>query len=214
MIIYEGTCEDFINQSLDREFRIGEEISKKMNIFHHQCTHTELESWNNSLPALARVLNLSEVPGKADIGIEYNIKGDKLRIDAMICGKDSSNTESAVIVELKQWSSVDFTEKQYFVHTYGGAGEDDYWHPSYQAANYANIIQNFYEYVQETPVLFHSCSYLHNMNKNNYGIIGNKELYPLIVNSPVFLKGDEHDMARYLENLIVDPSTELLKRID
>ena len=72
-----------------------------------------------------------------------------------------------VVVELKQWSQARPSGKQYFVSTFGGAGDGDYWHPSYQAYNYAQILVNFNEYVRKKEVRLPSCSYLHNMAEGN-----------------------------------------------
>ncbi len=214
MIIYEGSCRRFIEQSLWSDIKIGEVISDSFNDYHIHSGESEVNSWNNSLPALAYVLNKSDVPDDAEIGIEYNIRGNRHRIDALICGRDDDGFESAVVVELKQWSNVQRTDKPYYVHTLGGGGEDDYWHPSYQAANYVGMIENFYAYVQDTPVRFKACSYLHNMDAANRQILGDSMLYPQVEYSPVFLKGDEDALADFIGHFIKGSCKDLLFRID
>lgn len=217
MIIYEGTCDIFIEQcsSSDKKPVISDKISERMIQYNIHVSDSEITSWTNSLPALAHVLNNYDIPKNADIGIEYRIKGNKQRIDALICGINSENKESAVVIELKQWSAADRTDKPYYIHTIGGGGkEDDYWHPSYQAANYVGMIENFYAYVQDNNVAFGSCSYLHNMNEANRTIIGDQEIYPILDRSPVFLKGDEQKLADFIKRYIKGPCKELLYRID
>ena len=214
MIIYEGSCSQFIEQSLSSDSGIGEVIVGRFNDVHVYSGESEIASWNNSLPALARVLKSGGIPGDVDIGIEYNIRGNRHRIDALICGKDQEGYESAVVIELKQWSSVQRTDKPYYVHTLGGGGEDDYWHPSYQAANYVGMIENFYAYVQDTPVRFKACSYLHNMDAANRQILGDTMVYPQVDYSPVFLKGDEDALADFISHFIKSPCKDLLFRID
>jgi DUF2075 family protein len=214
MIIYEGSCKEFVEQSLSSEVEIGELILERFTDLHIGQGASEVSSWNHSLPSLAHVLKISEVPPDSDIGIEYNIRGNRHRIDAMVCGKDGDGIESAVVVELKQWSTADRTNKPYFVHTIGGAGEDDYWHPSYQAANYVGMIENFYAYVQDTPVRFKSCSYLHNMDGANIALLGDVSIYPQVRDSPVFLKGDEKNLADFISHFIKSSCKDLLYRID
>ncbi len=217
MIIYEGSCELFINQCSSKEkgFTISDIISESM---YKYCIHVgepETRSWQKSLPLLAQVLKDHEVAKEAEIGIEYRIKRNKWRIDAIICGLDQNDKESAVVIELKQWSFVDKTDKPNYVHTIGAGGiEDDYWHPSYQAANYVGIIKNFYEYVYTAPVSFASCSYLHNMDQANRVIIGDQEVYPLLKSSPIFLKEDEQKLAEFIKKYIKSPCKGLLSRID
>jgi len=133
MIIYEGSCRQFIEQCEGDSPTIGELIIDGFNKNHCGFSDTEPKVWNNSLPFLAKALKDSKVPLDTEIGIEYRVRGKNQRIDAIVCGVNSEGNESAVVIELKQWSSASFTEKPYFVHTFGGHGYDDYWHPSYQA---------------------------------------------------------------------------------
>ena len=215
MIVYEGLCKEFIEHSLSFDPPIiGEEIIDRFNTLHISSGESEYHSWNNSLPALARVLSMSQVPDDSEIGIEYNIRGNRQRIDALICGENENGEETAVIIELKQWSTAERTDKPYYVNTFGGNGQDDYWHPSYQAANYAGMIENFYAYVQDRPVRFKACSFLHNMDNVNEMLLRDQNLYPLVNYSPVFLKGDEKKLADFLSSFIKTPCKDLLYRID
>ena len=215
MIIYDDSCEHFINDCLGHTGEsIGEKVRERMIIAGSGPSISELRSWNASLPALALAIRGEDLPKDAEIGIEYSIRGNRHRIDAIICGTDENDDECAVIIELKQWSSAYRTDKQYFVHTVGGGGEDDYWHPSYQAANYAGILENFYAYVQDRPVRMRSCSYLHNMPTANFEILGDTLLYPAVESSPVFLKGDEVGLRSFIGRFIKNPCKDMLFRID
>ena len=215
MIVYDECCKQFIEDSLDNNSKpIGDIIKERMIIVNSQTGDREYRSWCSSLPALAKVLKDAGIPDDAEIGIEYTIKESKHRIDALICGSDQENNETVVVIELKQWSIADRTKKPFFVHTVGGKGEDDYWHPSYQAANYVGLIENFYAYVQDKPVKMRSCSYLHNMPTANFEIMCDDLLYPEINNSPVFLKGDGDNLGFFIKRFIRKPCKDLLYRID
>ena len=216
MIVYDDTCRNFIESSLNPSGRPIEDIvNERMASLHRGSGIAEYRSWASSLPALAKVLRDSEIIGDAEIGIEYTIKGgNRHRLDAIICGADENEKEMAVVIELKQWSTADRTRKPNYVHTVGGNGEDDYWHPSYQAANYVGIIENFYAYVQDSPVGMESCSYLHNMPSANFQILGDALLYPHTKISPVFLEGDEDRLGNFIKRFIKRPCKDLLYRID
>lgn len=220
MIIFESTCGEFIRLCMSKgDDSIQEIISQKMGITRTPFSDSEKRSWENSLPALAEVLAKSTVPKDAEIGIEYQLRIDeggrsKGRIDAIICGLDHEGKESAVIIELKQWSVAYTSDKPWYVNTMGGSGEGDYWHPSYQAANYSGIMENFYAYVQDSPVILRSCSYLHNMSQGYGEIIEDTAAYPLIESCPVFLKGEEEELERFIGARITRPCKNLIYRID
>ena len=215
MIVYDGSCEHFIRDCLDPSSdHIEDKVKERMDSLHVQPGDSEYKSWSKSLPALAKVLRDNNIPNDAEVGVEYTIKGNKHRLDAIICGKNEKNAERAVIVELKQWSAVSRTDKPYYVHTVGGKGDDDYWHPSYQAANYAGIIKNFYEYVQDSHMEIKSCSYLHNMPSFNFEILGDELFFPGVRESPVFLQGDEKKLGNFIKDVIKQSSEGLLGRID
>ena len=217
MIIYQGSCDDFIRLSLQEPTEIGVVILDRftnLNINTNSFESSEFRSWNNSLPKLAAAIENSEIPPECEIGIEYTIQRNNYRIDAIICGQDQNGIESAVVVELKQWSVAESTDKPNYVYTVGGNGPSDYWHPSYQAVNYAGIIENFYAYVQDSPVKFHACSYLHNMDQSYANILGDVVCYPLVRDNPVFFKGQDKELAKFISSFIKKPCKELLYRID
>jgi hypothetical protein len=167
---------------------------------------SQVNAWNASLPEMAEVLAGSGVDGNIDVAVEYKLVQSRDRIDFLICGDDESGQENIVVVELKQWSQVKPSGKQYFVNTFGGGGEGDYWHPSYQAYNYAQILVNFNEYVRKKKVGLPSCSYLHNMAEGNSVLLGNREKYPLVEAAPVFYKGQKEKLASFITKFVKKPN--------
>ena len=143
MIIYRENIGKFISQCFNGSsvLDIGKIISKQMRL--NGITYfgeSQINAWNASLPEMAQVLMESDVDRNIDVAVEYKMVQSRDRIDFLICGNDENGKENVVVVELKQWSQVRPTKKQYFVNTFGGGGEGDYWHPSYQAYNYAQIL--------------------------------------------------------------------------
>ena len=217
MIIYRENVGTFISQCLDGSaaLDIGSVISDQMRL----CGITyfgesQVKAWNASLPEMARVLQNSDVDRDIDVAVEYKLVQSRDRIDFLICGNDDQGNENVVVVELKQWSQVRPTGKQYFVNTFGGGGEGDYWHPSYQAYNYAQILQNFNVYIREKHVGLPSCSYLHNLAEGNSVLLDDKSKYPLVETAPVFYQGQNARLARYISEFVKKPNKHLLYYIE
>lgn len=122
--------------------------------------------------------------------------------------------ESVVIIELKQWSPVSRSSLPDCVKTYGGHGIDDYWHPSYQAYNYANIMKNFNEYIYTHKVDIEACSYLHHMPEGYQGILNDTKAFPFVHEVPCFLQDDELKLADFISKYVKKAYTQTLYEID
>lgn len=217
MIIYRETIGNFIAQCFDGTSAkdIGDIISKQMHLAGiNYFGESQINAWNASLPEMARVLKESNIDRDIDVAVEYKLVQSRDRIDFLICGNDDSNQENVVVVELKQWSHARPTNKQFFVNTFGGGGEGDYWHPSYQAYNYAQILVNFNEYVRERKVRLPSCAYLHNMAEGNSVLLDDKRKYPLVENSPVFYHGQKKQLEDFISGFVKKPNKKLLYEIE
>ncbi len=90
--------------------------------FGHSTSRQEIASWTNSLMYMNNVLQMSDIPDDSGVAIEYRIPQTSKRIDFILTGKDSGNHDTAIIVELKQWTEVEATNLDGIVATYlGGA---------------------------------------------------------------------------------------------
>ena len=217
MIIYRESISTFLNQCFNgtAALDIGEIVSNQMRL--NGITYfsdSQVNAWNTSLPEMARVLMASEIDRNVDVAIEYKLVQSRDRIDFLICGNDDSGKENVVVIELKQWSQARPTNKKYFVNTFGGAGDGDYWHPSYQAYNYAQILQNFNEYVRNHKVGLPSCSYLHNMAVGNSVLLDNRDKYPLVEAAPVFYQGQGNRLNSYISKFVKKANKGLLYQIE
>ena len=217
MIIYRETVNNFINQCFNGTgaYAIENIVSERMRLCGiNAFDESQKRAWANSLPEMAKILRNSQINGTVDVAIEYKIHQSRDRIDFLICGQDENNRKNIVIVELKQWSVVSKSNKKNFVHTIGGHGEGDYWHPSYQAANYSQLLINFNEYIREKKVSIPACSYLHNMAPGNAVLLNNRELFPLTETSPVFYNGDGEKLGKFIERHIRKPDKGLLYDVE
>lgn len=212
MIAYFAKKRDFIKQC--DEGIIADEISKCM-IGFSGGGKSEEKSWENSLPKMANVLKMSSLPDDVIVAAEYKIQQLQNRLDFVITGRNEEDRPVVIIVELKQWSqNVSSSKLKDHVYTYGGGGQKDYLHPSFQALNYANIISNTYLFSIENEVIFSACSYLHNMPQEYQILLRDKEKYAFVEKSPVFLEGDEIIFAEYLSSKVIKADADLLFSLD
>ncbi len=217
MIVYKDTVGNFIkactqgSSALD----IGHVISDKMRLCGiNYFDASQVAAWRNSLPHMADVLSQSKINRSVDVAVEYKIQQSRDRIDFLVCGNTFDGNRNVVVVELKQWSSVSPSQKEDFVHTFGGHGEADYWHPSYQAYNYSQILYHFNEFIREQGVTLSSCSYLHNMEHGYSALLGDPIRFPLIEKSPVFYEDDDAKLASFIEKYVQVPNKGLLFEIE
>lgn len=216
MIVYHDTVRNFIDQCNEKELKsISEIVSEDMRVNGiSSFDSSQVRAWENSLPAVANVLDRCDIDDNVRVAIEYRIRQSRDRIDMIIYGADEDNHKNVIIIELKQWSSASKSNKKDFVLVNGGHGTDDYWHPSYQALNYANLMSNFNEYIQDNGVKLTACSYLHNMNNDYSVLLDNLELYPLVKDAPVFLKDDEKKLAEFITKYVKHGEKRLLYEIE
>jgi hypothetical protein len=118
-----------------------------------------------------------------------------------------------VIIELKQWTDVDYSELPEHVNTFVGQKKRDVVHPSYQARSYASLLEMYNEYVYETPVKVTSCAYLHNCVELE--VVNDSRYEEALRNTPVFVKGQKNEIVKLISDRIkTGGGVELLKKID
>ncbi len=84
-----------------------------------------------------KVLTDDEIPDNAGIAIEYNLPQTAKRVDFIISGYDEKQNSHAIIIELKQWESVEAIRwMDNIVRTYVAGAKRNVVHPSYQAWSY------------------------------------------------------------------------------
>jgi len=132
MIIYNETSSKFIDHVLERSIGnvLLNNIQEKMN---RSVSPSELLSWTNSLPQMAKILRDAELKEDTHILLEYKLPSTEKRIDFLITGEDNKGKKNAVIVELKQWQQSKISEGDGIVKTFLGKRVRETVHPSYQS---------------------------------------------------------------------------------
>lgn len=202
MIVYEATKQFFIEDVV--QDRIEENIDKKFyEKMGYHTSKSERKAWNNSMQYMMKVLIDNNIPRNVGIAIEFKIPNTSKRVDFIITGKDGQLKNTAIIVELKQWTEADMVVgKDGIVQTFTGHAIREVAHPSYQAWSYATTIEDYNETVQDKQIDLHPCAYLHNyLAVTPPTLLSNNYKYYL-EKAPAFIKGDVEKLRDFINKYI------------
>jgi uncharacterized protein len=202
MLIYESSVKQFVRDV--RENTLTDIILNSFQLrFGYRPDYSEITAWQNSLTKVRDLLEIAELTDN-HIALEYEVPYSQNRIDCLLFGKGQTNSEHVVLIELKQWTSVQPTDEEgNFVETYTGRGSRVVAHPSQQVKGYTNYLKGFVtEFESHPPLYIYSCSYCHNYAKQpGQGIFDPK--YEEIINEfPVYTKEDTKIIASKLKDLL------------
>lgn len=215
MIVYEATKEEFLKDVFDDE--LVNNIVSNYNSKIGRINEREVRSWDNSMQYMYRVLSDSEIPKDAGVAIEFKIPHTSKRVDFLISGSDQDAKQSIVIVELKQWETVEKIEgKEAIVKTVINRGVRETTHPSYQAWSYAALIKDYNENAQKEEIQLYPCAYLHNyINQGEQDPLTDPVYDYYIEEAPVFVKGDSGKLRNFIKRYIKHgDNKEILYTID
>ncbi len=202
MIVYEATKQLFVEDVI--QDRIEENIDKSFyEKMGYHTSESERKSWNNSMQYMMKVLIDNNIPRNVGIAIEFKIPNTSKRVDFIITGKDGQLKNTAIIVELKQWTEADMViGKDGIVQTFTGHAIREVAHPSYQAWSYATTIEDYNETVQDKQIDLHPCAYLHNyLAVTPPTLLSNNYKYYL-EKAPAFIKGDVEKLRDFINKYI------------
>jgi len=188
VLAYVATKRDFLQDAPSIGEIVRQSVEDKLGI-RIRPESSEYRSWTNSLGnAMFHVMNSADIPSDAGVAIEYRLHGRQQRIDFMVSGVDATNSAQLILVELKQWDSVESSNLSEHVRTYLNGGLRDVPHPSYQSWSYSRLLQDFYEYVVTDPIAVSPTVYLHNLLST--GVVKDKQFSALLGRAPVFGSGE------------------------
>ncbi len=212
MRVYAASKAKFVEQAKDNI--IADEIQSAFKlVFGHSTAARELESWQNSLQFMKNVVDDPDIPDDAGVAIEYTLPLTRKRVDFILTGISEDDKETAVLIELKQWSEATLTDKDGIVVTYVGGKEGEHTHPSYQAWSYAATLQNFSQTVEDDHIDLKPCAYLHNYDQDD--VITNDFYAEWLKLAPAFLKRDRQRLTDFIkEHVKYGDKRDMLYRID
>lgn len=202
MIVYEATKQLFVEDVV--QDRIEENIDRKFyEKMGYHTSKSERNAWNNSMQYMMKVLIDNNIPGNVGIAIEFKIPNTSKRVDFIITGKDGKLKNTAIIVELKQWTDADIVSgKDGIVKAVTGYALREVAHPSYQAWSYATTIEDYNETVQDRKIDLHPCAYLHNYLAVTPPTLLSDDYKTYLEKAPAFIKGDVEKLRDFINKYI------------
>lgn len=202
MIVYDGLKMDFLSSCENDSIAIEIEENILAKLGRH-TPKSEFRSWENSLNYMYKVLNDDGIPSDAGIAIEYNIPQTSKRIDFMISGYGKDNEPGMVIVELKQWETIEEVKgTDALVATYTGGANRRVVHPSYQAWSYAQLIRDYNQAVQDRRVRLSPCACLHNYIRHEADPIDANQYRDYLEEAPAYTKGQLPELRDFIKRSI------------
>lgn len=202
MIIYEANISEFLDDVANEVI-----VDRLYNVYQEKIGRTsksEIRSWDHSLQRMSNVLRDRDIPKDAKAAIEFKIPNTGKRVDFIIAGNDGEH-DHAVIVELKQWETIEKNERldAVVVETYLGGAKRQTTHPSYQAWSYASLIEDFNEDVRDIPIKLKPCAYLHNYFVQDNDPLKDDHYAEHIEKAPVFRKGEVEKLRDFIKQFII-----------
>jgi DUF2075 family protein len=201
MRLYEGTISDFNTAVLQNQ--IADHIASRYERhYKRRVSPSEYRAWQQSLNFLN---NSFEYTGLTDnnLIIEYELPYSTRRIDALIFGRDQHDTDSVVLIELKQWSNdnVEDCPADGNVIVDYGRFKKEQAHPSLQVQGYHYDLKDFLTVFSDSPEIgLNSCAYCHNYSRlAPHAVIFLPKFSREIKEFPVFAKEDTQALAAYLK---------------
>lgn len=197
MIVYQNTAKGFM-QDVDSFVivdRIKEEFKKRAGKINFNPS--EEDSWINSLDKMERVIRNSGIADDCGVLVEFGLPSTSKRIDFIIAGRDEQDNKNFIIVELKQWTKAESTDKEDVVVTpYFGRALTT--HPSYQASSYKSYLSDFNENVYSKKLFPYSCAYLHNYVEKNPEPLKAENYVQSVSDSPLYFQHDHVKLQEFI----------------
>ena len=215
MRLYSGTSQQFIEDTIQNQ--IAEKLKASFfNYFRFYPSPQEINSWRNSLRSICQIFQHANLLDHGVI-LEYQLPLTSRRLDCLICGKDQSKRENAIIIELKQWDKCEGSDGENEVSTWVGRAKRDVLHPSVQVGRYQMYLEDVHTVFNDgvSPVGLFACSYLHNYNFFKDDVLFHDKFKDALAKYPLFTADDVTKLTDYLkQHLSQGEGLQTLKKIE
>lgn len=214
MLLYSGMTPDFVLDTT-RNAIAGRLAQAFERHFRYSPSENEFRSWQNSLRALAAVVDHARLLDQGII-LEYQLPLSSRRLDAMLLGSHASG-DRAVIVELKQWDEAEKGETGDLVRTWVGGGLRDVLHPSVQVNQYRRYLQDTHTafHADASPVRLDACAYLHNYTSRIGDPLFSEDNEAVRQLAPIFTGPDALALGEFLYNkLTLGDGERVMRRVE
>jgi len=194
MELWHGLVKEFIKEGKS-EALSGKMMLAFWNHHRYQPSDSEVRSWDNSLKRLAE---FSENSNLQDCGIvlEYHLPYSGSRIDAIYFGKDEGDNNVSTILELKQWSTVELLDEYSLNISVNGK---EHIHPSQQALDYANHLEEIQSTYQDHKIITYPCSYCHNLTRPSQTLLEDVRFSEILQFSPLFTTQNQEKFSNFMQ---------------
>ncbi len=203
MHLYRGSTDQFIGDAV-RARLAGQLADRFFDEYRYRPSPSEVTSWQNSLRAMADVLKLADLTDQG-ILVELRLPLTSRRLDCLITGSNPEEGDSAVIVELKQWTNVGHSTVSECVTIAHGSRIKDHLHPSAQVRNYERYLQDTHPAFSEGGISLGSCAYLHNAQFDPESPIWETSVSALTDTYPAFAGNQPDALATFLDQRVTGP---------
>ena len=213
MRLYDGDVEQFRNDVINN--RIADIMAQKyQQYFNRAVGKSEYRSWENSLNFLKNAIDYSGL-AKNRLALEYKMPNNNSRIDALLFGRNA-NTDSIVIIELKQWSNDGVYDSSIDgnVQVEINGNKREVAHPSFQVEGYYYGLKDNLAVFDEKPeISIYPSVYCHNYSRLKDKVLYQDKFKAVIEKYPMFAKEDLQELGNYLkERLMKDAGVTLFSR--
>jgi uncharacterized protein len=212
--LYSGTSDAFDDDVTNARL-VPKLITSFKEAFGWEPGEGEKSAWRNSLEK-ARNLIVSAKLHDRGVLLEYVLPASDRRLDFLISGRDAAGRESAVVIELKQWTETHPSPLPTAVETKFHGTPVDHLHPSVQVGQYHEYLQDFQAVFHGgDAVLLNSCAFLHNYNPGADDALLNSKFDPWLLKYPVFFERDFDAVKAFLNQHVGGgPGIDTLHRIE
>ena len=199
MRLYTGSSETFIKDTVQN--MIVDKICKEFEAYYgRRINPSEVTSWTNSLQYVKNLIEYNSLMDNM-IVIEYELPYSTERVDCILFGKDKSEKDNVVVIELKQWTKVKNCNIENNVITFTGGAERMVPHPSVQVRGYHYYLKDFVEIFHDTNTIqLSSCVYCHNYSKSADTVLYQSRFDLILKEFPLFSKEDFQKLGEYLKS--------------
>lgn len=215
MRLYAGTSQQFVADTVHNQ--IAEKLKYAFfSYYRSNPSPAEINSWRNSLRAVSQVFQYADLMDHGII-LEYQLPLTSRRLDCLIVGRDSTDNDNAVIIELKQWEKCDHAEGENEVLTWIGGAQREILHPAAQVGRYKMYLEDGHSAFHEgtSPIRLNACTYLHNYTFFENDPLLSSKFTNMINCYPLFSADDVDPFKTFLvKKLKAGQGTEVLRRIE
>lgn len=205
MHLYQGTSAQFIADAV--QARLANQLVERFfQEFRYRPGLAEVNSWRNSLGAMAHVLQLADLRDQGVL-VELKLPLSSKRLDVLITGSNPTTGDSAVIIELKQWTTVGRSNITDCVTVDMGGREVDRLHPSRQVAQYQRYLEDTHPAFSEGGIALDACAYLHNAQHDPRSPLNHSQFAALLATNPTFAADQLNAFTDFLDARIAPAQT-------